>query len=600
MFREFDYDNKPVVEIVDEIIDDAVNKGVSDIHFDPDLTGIKVRMRIDGDLHDYCHVPDSVKRNLTTRVKIISGMNITEMRLPQDGAIKKMYGDQQVDMRVSSLPTIHGEKVVIRILDYSRSLAGLETLGFSEHNLKLIQKVIGCPNGIILVAGATGSGKSTTVYSILSRLNQPEKNIITVEDPVEMKMAGLNQVQVMADIGLDFNATLRSILRQDPDTIMIGEIRDGETARIAVRASITGHLVLSTIHTNNSLNTIERLLDMDVERYLLGTSLNGIISQRLCKALCPKCRKKRPTTAYEKNLFDKVLHKQVDEIYEAVGCPECFSGYKSRVAVHEVLILNQDVRDAITNNMRKEDLRKLVYNGKDTFSLLEDGLEKVITGDTDMQEVLRVISVEDDFGEGDDDLKKAFIGSDLAETSMETTPSTPEKDPSDVIPMPVNIPKEEPKAEETIETPVDNTTATPVTETPTETVEAPKEEEKEESVDIVPPEVNMDVVNQNPAVSPTPDVPKEEPVKEAPVSMDIVPPVVDMNIVNQNPGMAPKVDTPVVNEVKEAPVSVDIVPPEVDMTKVNQPTETITAPTVETIPTSPTPDLPPSEVIDML
>ena len=277
MFREFDYDNKPVVDIVNEIIEDSIKKGASDIHFDPDEKCINVRIRIDGELHDYCRVPDSVRKNLSTRIKIISGMNITEFRLPQDGAIKHLDGGKQLDLRVSSLPTIYGEKIVIRILDYTMSLAGLDTLGFSEHNLNLVKRVIASPNGIILTAGATGSGKSTTTYSILQKLNTPERNIITVEDPVEMKIKGLNQVQVMSEIGLDFNTTLRSILRQDPDIIMIGEIRDGETARIAVRASITGHLVLSTIHTNNSLNTIERLLDMDIERYLLGTALKGVI-----------------------------------------------------------------------------------------------------------------------------------------------------------------------------------------------------------------------------------------------------------------------------------------------------------------------------------
>jgi len=413
MFREFDYENKPVVDIVNEIIEDSISKGVSDIHFDPDEKGINVRIRIDGELHDYCRVPDSVKKNLATRVKIISGMNITESRLPQDGAIKHLDDERQLDMRVSSLPTIHGEKIVIRILDYTMSLAGLDTLGFSDHNLAKIKKVIASPNGIILVAGATGSGKSTTVYSMLQRLNKTETNIITVEDPVEMKMKGLNQVQVMSEIGLDFNTTLRSILRQDPDIIMIGEIRDGETARIAVRASITGHLVLSTIHTNNSLNTIERLLDMDIERYLLGTALNGIISQRLVKKLCPKCRKSRPTTAYEKNLFKKILNKDINAIYEPVGCDDCFSGYRGRAAVHEVLVLNQDIRDAITNNLRKQDLRKLVYDKKNTFTLLEDGLEKVIIGTTSIDEIIRVISIEDDFGEDDDDIKKAFIGSDI-------------------------------------------------------------------------------------------------------------------------------------------------------------------------------------------
>ncbi|MBE6148973.1 MAG: type II/IV secretion system protein [Firmicutes bacterium] len=423
MFREFDYENKPVVDIVNEIIEDSISKGVSDIHFDPDEKGINVRIRIDGELHDYCRVPDSVKKNLATRVKIISGMNITESRLPQDGAIKHLDDERQLDMRVSSLPTIHGEKIVIRILDYTMSLAGLDTLGFSDHNLAKIKKVIASPNGIILVAGATGSGKSTTVYSMLQRLNKTETNIITVEDPVEMKMKGLNQVQVMSEIGLDFNTTLRSILRQDPDIIMIGEIRDGETARIAVRASITGHLVLSTIHTNNSLNTIERLLDMDIERYLLGTALNGIISQRLVKKLCPKCRKSRPTTAYEKNLFKKILNKDIEAIYEPVGCDDCFAGYRGRAAVHEVLVLNQDIRDAITNNMRKEDLRKLVYDKKNTFTLLEDGLDKAIIGITSIDEVIRVTSVEDDFGEDDEEIKKAFIGSDLG---SETTTSSAE------------------------------------------------------------------------------------------------------------------------------------------------------------------------------
>ena len=435
MFREFDYDNKPVVDIVNEIIEDSIKKGASDIHFDPDEKVINVRIRIDGELHDYCKIPESVKKNLITRVKIISGMNITEFRLPQDGAIKHLDDGKQLDLRVSSLPTMYGEKIVIRILDYSMSLSGLDTLGFSEHNLNLVKRVIASPNGIILTAGATGSGKSTTTYSILQKLNTPERNIITVEDPVEMKMKGLNQVQVMSEIGLDFNATLRSILRQDPDIIMIGEIRDGETARIAVRASITGHLVLSTIHTNNSLNTIERLLDMDIERYLLGTALNGVISQRLVKRLCPKCRKSRPANAYEKNLFKKVLNKDVESIYEPVGCDDCFGGYRGRLAVHEVLVLNQAVRDAITNNMRKEDLRRLVYDKKNTFTILEDGLEKVIQGLTSVDEVIRITSLEDDFGADDEEIKNAFIGNDLnviGFTNKEIKEEQVQKQPEDI------------------------------------------------------------------------------------------------------------------------------------------------------------------------
>lgn len=436
MFREFDYDNKPIVDIVNEIIEDAMNKGASDIHFDPDETGINTRIRIDGDLRDYCRVPGSVRKNLITRVKIISGMNITESRLPQDGAIKHLEGknDLNLDLRVSSLPTIYGEKLVIRILDYSLSLEGLESLGFSEDNLNKVKRIIKEPNGIILCTGATGSGKSTTVYSMLQTINTPERNIITVEDPVEMKIKGLNQVQVMSEIGLDFNTTLRSILRQDPDIIMIGEIRDGETARIAVRASITGHLVLSTIHTNNSLNTIERLLDMDVERYLLGSALNGIVSQRLVKKLCPICRKSRATTEYEKNLFKKILNKDVNAIYEPGKCEHCIDGYKGRSAIHEVLILNQDIRDAIVNNMRKENLRELVYKKAGTVTLLEDGLQKVLNGITSLDEIMRVIDLDEDLVDEDIEVKQAFIGNTLNQKN-ESIPPKDNHDDIEIIEM---------------------------------------------------------------------------------------------------------------------------------------------------------------------
>ena len=409
VFREFDYDNKPIVDIVNEMIIDAVKHGGSDIHFDPTEDDLIVRIRIDGSLLEYAKVPTTVKKNLITRIKIISGMNITETRLPQDGAIKGLIENMDVDLRVSSLPIVDGEKIVIRILDYRMSLSGLESIGLTKDNLEKVNELIKKPNGIIMITGATGSGKSTTVYSMLQVLNTTDRNIITVEDPVEMKIAGINQVQVMSEIGLTFGNTLRSILRQDPDIIMIGEIRDDETARIAVRASITGHLVLSTIHTNNSLNTIERLLDMDVERYLLGSALSGIISQRLVKKLCPKCRTARPTNNYEKNLFKSVLNMDVSQIYIPGSCEECINGYKGRVALHEVLEINQEIRDAIVSNIRKDELRRLVYgNGSNT--LLKDGLIKVIEGFTSMDEILRVIDVNDDFGEDDKDLKDAIIG----------------------------------------------------------------------------------------------------------------------------------------------------------------------------------------------
>ena len=254
------------------------------------------------------------------------------------------------------------------------------------------------PNGIILGTGATGSGKSTTVYSILQRLNTEDVNLITVEDPVEMELEGMNQVQVNSEIGLDFAAVLRSILRQDPNVIMIGEIRDSETAQIAVRASITGHLVLSTIHTNNSLSTIERLLDMDVERYLLSSALEGIISQKLARKLCDKCKRLRNTNEYEKSLFRTILGLEVGQVYEPVGCPECSFGFKGRVALHEVLLISQEIRDAISNNVSREELRTLVYN-KDVITMIQDGFYKVLAGFTTITEVLKLIELDDEIDE---------------------------------------------------------------------------------------------------------------------------------------------------------------------------------------------------------
>lgn len=392
----FDYNNVPITDIVNSIILDAIAKGASDIHFDPFDGGIKIRLRVDGVLNDYSIVPLYVKKNMITRIKIISGMNITESRVPQDGAIRSEIDGKTIDIRVSSLPTNLGEKIVLRIMDYSMSAAGIEALDFNKQNLEKVKKMLALPNGIILVTGATGTGKSTTVYSMLQKLNVEGTNLITVEDPIEMSIPGINQVQAQAEIGLTFANVLRSILRQDPDVIMIGEIRDDETARIAVRASITGHLVLSTIHTNNSLNTIERLTDMSVERYLLGSSLSGIVSQKLARRLCEKCKTKRPVTDYEKEIFKRALNIDVKEIYEPVGCSECNHGYRGRIAIHEVLLLNQEIKDAIVKGASKPFLRKLVYGKDGTETMLQDGLEKVLEGKTSFDEILKLIDLDDD------------------------------------------------------------------------------------------------------------------------------------------------------------------------------------------------------------
>lgn len=417
MMREFDFTTTPIVDIVNDIIIDSVVRNASDIHFDPAEKYLKIRIRIDGELRDYAIIDNKYKRNLTTRVKLLAGMNITESRLPQDGAIKSVIEGKDLDLRVSALPTSFGEKIVIRILDYSMSLQGIEYLGFTGDNYKIIMEMLNSPNGIILITGATGSGKSTTVYSMLQKLNKEESNIITVEDPVEMSIEGLNQVQVNSEIGLDFATVLRSILRQDPNIILIGEIRDSETAKIAIRASITGHLVLSTLHTNNSLTTIERLIDMDVERYLLSSSLKGIISQTLAKRLCPRCRIQRPANETEKILFKKALGINIETIYEAGNCEHCHNGYTGRIALQEVLMINEEIRDAINKGIDREELKHLIYK-KNVKTLFQDGLIKVLEGITDLKEVFRLVDY-DDYDDISEDFVDKTIGID---TSDENNP----------------------------------------------------------------------------------------------------------------------------------------------------------------------------------
>ena len=414
MLKVFDFEKTPIVDIVNEILVDASSRGASDIHFDPKDNILQIRIRIDGSLVDYATVPEEYIKNLITRIKIISGMNITESRLPQDGSIKGVVKDIELDLRVSSINTNKGEKIVIRILDYTLSLNGIEKLGFTDYNYKKVLEMISKPNGIILVTGATGTGKTTTVYSMLQRLSNDTTNIMSIEDPVEMDLENVNQIQVNADIGLTFATALRSILRQDPNIIMIGEIRDSETATIAIRASVTGHLVLSTLHTNDSLSTIERLMDMDVEKYLLAEALEGIISQRLARRLCPHCKKLRNTTTYEKDLIKKTLNIDVDEIYEAVGCEHCNRGYKGRIAFQEVLTIDQKIQDALNMNIRKDKLRNLVYNDS-VITLLQDGMIKVVRGDTTIEELLRLVEFDEDsivtFN-----LSKDILDSELAKT----------------------------------------------------------------------------------------------------------------------------------------------------------------------------------------
>lgn len=427
MIKIFDFEHMPIVDIVNDILIDATKKGASDIHFDPKDEFMQIRIRIDGILTNYATIPNEYVKNLITRIKIISGMNITESRLPQDGAIKGLIKDVELDLRVSSINTSQGEKIVIRILDYSLSLNGIEKLGFSSYNYKKVLEMINEPNGIILVTGATGTGKTTTVYSILQKLNNEGTNIMSIEDPIEMDMEGVNQVQVNPEIGLTFASALRSILRQDPNIIMIGEIRDSETATIAIRASVTGHLVLSTLHTNDSLSTIERLMDMDVEKYLLAEALTGIISQKLARKLCNHCKRKRKTTNYEKDIIKKSLNIDVEEIYEAVGCDECNNGYKGRTAIQEVLLIDQTIKDALSMNIRKDKLRKLVYNNN-VITLLQDGMIKVVKGETTIEELLKLIELDKEENNSSFNLTEAIIDSELTKDNNQYIEKTLQED----------------------------------------------------------------------------------------------------------------------------------------------------------------------------
>ncbi len=526
--KVFEFDKIPIVEIVNEILLDGVKKGASDIHFDPSKEFITIRMRVDGVLHDYSTVPMEFKRNMISRVKMIASMNIMETRLPQDGAIKSKIGDKMLDLRVSSLPTNCGEKVVLRILDYSKSLQGLETLGFSDENLNKIVKMVAVPNGIVLVTGATGSGKSTTVYSILQRLNTREVNIITVEDPVEMDIEGLNQVQAQQEIGLDFANVLRSILRQDPDIIMIGEIRDTETAQIAVRASITGHKVLSTIHTNSALTTIERLIDMGVERYLIGTSLSGIISQKLARKLCPNCKIEREASDYEKKLVHDVLHQDIEKVYDVNpdGCDKCTRGYKNRVAIAEVLFINDEVRTGITNSVDKETMRKLVYGHGNTHTLLQDGLDKVVEGETSFDEILKLSDLENDLAITKE-LEENGMNDFSAGEQFRTKPSNFDK--KDNGEKPTEAASETSAVAATAGAVAAASAA--VSETPTEV----KTEAVTEAVTEAPTEAKVEVVTEAPTV---PEV-QTTPATEAPTEAKV-------EIITEAPTEAPT--TPVVTE----------------------------------------------------
>lgn len=381
----------PIIKLVNQIFFQAIKREASDIHIEPFEKELRVRFRIDGVMQTVMTIPKRVQSALVSRIKIMANLDIAEKRVPQDGRINIKLADKAVDIRVSILPVAYGERIVMRILDKTRSFKPLDEMGFSEHDYKLVSESIKEPNGIIFVTGPTGSGKTTTLYSILAALNQPDTNIITVEDPVEYQLAGIGQVQVKEKVGLTFAAALRSILRQDPDVVMIGEIRDQETAQIAIQAALTGHIVLSTLHTNDAPASVTRLVDMGVEPFLISSSVVIVIAQRLVRKLCDKCKQKyNPPEDLLRRLGITPEEAKTITFYEPKKCEECGeSGYKGRLPIFEVMKITEDLAKLIMERADTIQLKKQAIADGMTL-LVQDGVRRIKEGLTTIEEVLSV------------------------------------------------------------------------------------------------------------------------------------------------------------------------------------------------------------------
>lgn len=384
-----DVSDAPIVQLVRSLLEQAIRQRASDVHIEALESKVRVRYRIDGTLYEKMVYDNSLLPAISTRIKIMGGMDISEKRKPQDGRLTIMVDRQEYDIRISSVPTVHGEKIVMRISSKLSLTKNKKELGLAPDELKRFDHMLSAPYGIIFVTGPTGSGKSTTLYTALSELNKEAVNIVTVEDPVEADIEGINQIQVNNKVNLTFASALRSILRQDPDIIMIGEIRDRETAGIAVQASITGHLVVSTLHTNNAAGTLNRMADMGVERYLIADSVVGVIAQRLVRKLCPHCRKKRLATEEEKRLLKQDTYKEM-EIYEPTGCDLCnHTGYFGRTGVFEIMEVNEEIRDLIAGGGSSEELENAARRAG-MCTLHDNGIRYVLEGITSIEEMLKV------------------------------------------------------------------------------------------------------------------------------------------------------------------------------------------------------------------
>lgn len=387
----------PVVKLVNHILFQAVKKEASDIHIEPYEKEVRIRYRVDGVMFEAFAPPKRIQSALVSRLKIMAQLDIAEKRKPQDGRIEIKVAGKEIDIRVSILPVVYGERVVMRLLDKTKTFVELSTLGFSERDLRVLTHAIEQPNGIVLVTGPTGSGKTTTLYSVLSRINSPEVNIITVEDPVEYQISGINQVQVNEKVGLTFAASLRSILRQDPDVVMIGETRDVETAQIAIQASLTGHLVLSTLHTNSAAATMTRLIDMGIEPFLISSTITAVLAQRLVRKLCDSCKQVyNPESDVLRKLNISDQQAQKITFYKATGCPKCMeSGYAGRLPIFEIMNMSPDISKLIIQRSDAHDIQGQALKEGMTL-LLHDGIAKIKAGLTTVEEVLSVASSQED------------------------------------------------------------------------------------------------------------------------------------------------------------------------------------------------------------
>ncbi|MBQ4032158.1 MAG: type II/IV secretion system protein [Bacilli bacterium] len=513
--REFDFEREPTVSIVKKILTDAIKMKVTDIHFDPHPDKLVIRFRNNGELSEYTNTPDNVKLNIITRVKIIAGMNITDSILPQTGVINLEVDGKSHSMQVSTLPVLDGEKVVVHISNYARNLKNIDRIGMEQEDIDKIKNLLREKQGVILVTGTNGSGKTTTTYALLKELNKPDTNIISIEDPIKMPLEGVNQVQVAPDKGVTYKTILRNIESQDLNVLAINELVDDETTRTALRLSTTGRLVISTLNTKTVSQTVDTLLNMNVENYLLGDNLIGIISQRLVKKLCPNCRVKKEASEYEKTVIQKITGQTVKEIYYPEGCEECKEGYLGQSPISEVVPITPELRDAISNNRNRQLIRNIIYADNDT--ILKDGFKKVLSGETSFSEIIRITDIKTDFSPDEENIKQYILGK--GEKPLEETNVVPKNVEE---PTPTKEPKEEPIEEHPEEdkvlkndllrkmnedlTKIKNKAAEEKTEepTPTEPTPEPKEEPKPEPITEEPQLVKDEPTEEE----------KQEPIEE--------------------------------------------------------------------------------------